>query len=152
MPILETKNLTKRFDGVHAVDRVSLGIERGTVARIVGPNGSGKTTLINLLSGVIPMDGGTVLVQGIALKTIVPHEVAAYGITRTFQDVRLFGQMPVLDNLLVVLTERNAFGAIFEKHGAYHLKQAEELLRKVNLWEKRHENAEQLSYGQRKLL
>jgi len=79
-------------------------------------------------------------------------DVASYGITRTFQEVRLFNQMPVLDNILVALTERNVFGALFERHTAFHMKRTEELLTKVGLWEKRRELAGNLSYGQRKLL
>lgn len=152
MPILETKNLTKRFDGVAAADDLSIAIEKGKITSIIGPNGSGKTTLINLLSGMLSSNGGAILVGGVGLKNGHASEVAAYGIARTFQEVRLFNQMTVLDNLLVVLTERNVFGALLEKHNQFHLKRAEELLRKINLWEKRGEQAGNLSYGQRKLL
>lgn len=152
MNILETKNLTKHFDGVAAVDGLSVAIESGKITSIIGPNGSGKTTLINLLSEMLPATGGAIFVDGVGLKKNHPSEVAAYGITRTFQEVRLFNQMTVLDNLLVVLTERNVFGALFEKHTELHLRRCEELLKKVNLWEKKHEQAGNLSYGQRKLL
>lgn len=72
--------------------------------------------------------------------------------TRTFQQVRLFLQMPVLDNLLVVLTERGVFSALFEQHKEFHRQQAEDILKTVDLWEKRDESVENLSYGQRKLL
>lgn len=153
MKILETKNLAKRFDGVHAVDRLSIGIEKGEISGIIGPNGSGKTTLIHILSGMLAMDGGEVIINGIQkFARIFPYQVSFYGITRTFQDVRLFEQMTVLDNILVVLTERNVFASLFEKHKEYHLKKAEEVLRKVGLWEKRNQLAVNLSYGQRKLL
>ena len=107
---------------------------------------------MNVLSGITPITGGTVVVSNVELKKLPTNEVAAYGITRTFQEVRLFNQMPVLDNILVALTERNVFGALFEKHNKLHLKRTEELLTKVGLWEKRHELAGNLSYGQRKLL
>lgn len=153
MPILETKNLLKHFDGVRAVDGLSIGIEKGKITGIIGPNGSGKTTLINLLSGILPMDGGAVIVgESVKLSRFKPWQISFYGITRTFQDIRLFEQMTALDNILVVLTERNIFGAFFEKHGQYHLKKAEEVLQKVGLWEKRNQLAVNLSYGQRKLL
>lgn len=152
MSILEIKNIKKHFDGVAAVDGLSCAIEKGKVTSIIGPNGSGKTTLINLLSGIFPFSSGVVAIDGVGLKKLNASDVASYGITRTFQEVRLFNQMSVLDNILVVLTERNVFGALFEKHGEYHLKRAEELLWKVGLWEKRHEQARSLSYGQRKLL
>ncbi len=152
MNILETKNLDKHFGGVAAVDRLSISVEKGKITSIVGPNGSGKTTLVNVLSGFFPITAGVVMIDGVALKKIAAADVASYGITRTFQEVRLFNQMPVLDNILITLTERNVVGALFEKHNAFHLARAEELLKKVNLWEKRHEMAGNLSYGQRKLL
>jgi ABC-type branched-subunit amino acid transport system ATPase component len=99
------------------------------------------------------MDGGEVIVsRTTTLTKITPHEIPLYGMTRTFQDVRLFEQMPVLDNILVVLTERSIWKALFEKHTALHLEKAEQVLKKVGLWEKRNELAKNLSYGQRKLL
>ena len=164
MPILQTKNLphinaidirglTKRFDGVKAVDGLSMDIEKGKITGIIGPNGSGKTTLVNLLSGMIGIDGGMIIVDdALELSNIKPYDILAYGITRTFQEARLFNQMTVLDNVLAVLTERNVFGALFEKHNDYHLGKAKEALEKVSLWEKRNELAANLSYGQRKLL
>ena len=153
MKIIETKNLVKRFNGVHAVDRLSIEVEKGQITGIIGPNGSGKTTLINLLSGVLEMDSGEIIVDGTKKNTrILPHQVSFYGITRTFQNVRLFEQMTVLDNILVVVTERNVFSSLFEKHTEYHHKIAEEVLQKVGLWEKKNQLAVNLSYGQRKLL
>ncbi len=149
---LQTHNLVKRFDGVHAVDHLSISIKPAQITGIIGPNGSGKTTLTNLLSGVLKMDGGTVALGDLKLSFVKPHEVATYGITRTFQDVRLFEQMNVLDNILVVLTERNVWSALFEKHNKFHLSKAQQVLERVGLWEKRHEMAKGLSYGQRKLL
>ncbi len=153
MAILETKNLVKKYGGVHAVDHLSISFQTGKITSVVGPNGSGKSTLVNVLSGMVPFEGGIVIVHDkVTLKKIKPHDIAAYGITRTFQDVRLFEQMPVLDNVLVMLTERNIFGALFERHKKLHLEKAEEVLKRVNLWDKRHELAKNLSYGQRKLL
>ena len=165
MPILQTKHLYKHFDGVKAVDHLSLSFEKGKITGVIGPNGSGKSTLINLLTGFVPFDSGEVVIAGsIRFGKVNPHtkrsfgvgikshQVAGLGLTRSFQDVRLFEQMPVLDNVLVVLTERNVFGALFEKHGNLHLAKAEEVLNRVGLWEKRHALAKNLSYGQRKLL
>lgn len=152
MAIIETKNLLKKFDGVKAIDDLSLQIEQGKITGIVGPNGSGKTTLINLLTGISNIGGGNVLISGIKLKNMKPYEVVFFGMTRTFQTIRLFEQMTVLDNVLIGMTKRNIFGAFFEKHQDYHLKQAQEILKKVDLWEKRNQLAVNLSYGQRKLL
>ncbi len=150
---MEIENLTKRFDGVTAVNNVSLTLEGGKITGLVGPNGSGKTTLVNLLSGFLPIDGGTVTFDdSFTVKKITPHKIKSYGITRTFQDIRLFEQMTVLDNILVVLTERNVWRALFGGHGPEHMQKAEEALKTVGLWEKRSELASNLSYGQRKLL
>jgi len=153
MPILSTKNLSKHFDGVHAVNRLSISFEVGKITGIIGPNGSGKSTLINVLTGMMPADAGEIIVAGAeTLKKMKAYEVPVFGITRTFQDVKLFEQMPVLDNILVVLTERSVWKSLFEKHSKIHLEKAEEVLKKVGLWEKKSELAKNLSYGQRKLL
>jgi branched-chain amino acid transport system ATP-binding protein len=153
MKIIETKNLVKRFNGVHAVDRLSIGFEKGQITGIIGPNGSGKTTLIDLLSGVLEMNSGEIIIDGTEIITkMLPHKVSFCGITRTFQNIRLFEQMTVLDNILVVVTERNIFSSLFEKHTEYHHKIAEEVLQEVSLLEKKNQLAINLSYGQRKLL
>ena len=101
----------------------------------------------------MPYDAGTVYIgDQLKLEKLAAYDMAEYGITRTFQDVRLFEQMTVLDNLLVVLTERNIFSAFFERHKQFHLDEAERLLKQVDLWDKRAALAANLSYGQRKLL
>jgi len=153
MKIIETKNLVKLFDGVHAVDGLSIGIEKGQVTGIIGPNGSGKTTLIDLLSGVLEIDGGGIVVNGAdKITRLLPHQVFSYGITRTFQNVRLFEQMKVLDNIMVVVTERNVCGSLFGRHPDDNHKIAADALRQVGLWENKNRRAANLSYGQRKLL
>ncbi len=153
MNALATKNLVKKFGGVAAVDHLDLAFEAGKITALVGPNGSGKTTFINTVTGLLPVDGGALVVSdSVELRKIRASEIATYGITRTFQSVRLIEQVSVLDNILLVLTERNVWGALFELHGKLHLDAAEDILKKVGLFEKRHENAEKLSYGQRKLL
>ena len=152
MEVLKIEHLTKRFGGVKAIADLSVRFEKGKVTSVVGPNGSGKSTLVNVLSGMAAMDGGMVTVAGAALLAIDPAQVPSLGITRTFQDVRLFEQMTALDNILVVLTERGVFASLFERHGKKHLDKAEEVLKAVGLWEKRHALGINLSYGQRKLL
>ena len=114
MTVLETKNLFKHFDGVRALNDLSLEIEAGKIIGLVGPNGSGKSTLINVLTGVFKSDGGMFVIDGLTLKKISPWEIRFFGLARTFQEVRLFNQMSVLDNLLFVLTERNVFASLFE--------------------------------------
>lgn len=152
MTLLETKKLVKTFGGVHAVNHVDLSFGGGKITALVGPNGSGKTTLINTVTGMLPIDGGEVHIGHTVLERVAPSDIAAYGVTRTFQNVRLIGQISVLDNILLALTDRSVWRALFERQGQFHLDAAEVVLRRVGLWEKRHANAEELSYGQRKLL
>jgi ABC-type branched-subunit amino acid transport system ATPase component len=151
--MLQTRQLTKAFGGVRAVDGLSVTIEQGKITALIGPNGSGKTTLVNLLSGMLPSDAGAVVVgAGEELRRIRPYDLPGHGITRTFQEVRLFEQMTVLDNLLVVLTRRGVFAALLERDSAEHLARAREILGRTGLAEKEGELAATLSYGQRKLL
>ena len=152
IPLISLRQIAKNFDGVKAVDDLSLEFEKGKITGLIGPNGSGKTTLVNLLTGMTPIDGGAVLINSVQLKKIKPYQISFYGITRTFQAIRLFEQMTVLDNILIVMTKRTVFSALFEKHKEYHLKKAKDILTRVNLWDKRNQLAVNLSYGQRKLL
>ncbi len=152
MSVLTTKNLTKRFAGVKAIDNLSLEIKPGQVTGLIGPNGSGKTTLINVLTGQLKIDDGLLIVNDTELSEIKPANVSTHSMTRTFQTIRLFEQMTVLDNLMVVLTNRSVLGSLFERRRADYIERAERLLRMVNLWSKRDNLAENLSYGQRKLL
>ena len=149
---LETQGLVKQFASVKAINHLSISIPEKGNTSIIGPNGSGKSTLINCLSGTLPIDGGIVIIQGASLRAILPHHNPSHGVTRTFQEVRLFNQMTVLDNMLVVLTERGVLKSLFERSSSAHQDRAKELLESVGLWEKRKDQVENLSYGQRKLL
>ena len=149
---LETVDISKHFGSVKAVDRLSISIPKKGMTSIVGPNGSGKSTLINLLSGTLPLDDGMVIIDGAGLKVVRAHETPGHGITRTFQEVRLFDQINVWDNILVVLTNRRLFPALMERAKPAHKERAESILRQVGMWEKRSALAMDLSYGQRKLL
>jgi branched-chain amino acid transport system ATP-binding protein len=99
--LLETRHLAKSFGGVHAVEDLALRVEPGQVFGLIGPNGAGKTTLINLISGHLRADDGSILLDGTDVTYLPPHELTARGIARTFQGVRLFKGLTVLDNLLV---------------------------------------------------
>jgi ABC-type branched-subunit amino acid transport system ATPase component len=149
---IETVGVTKLFDAVRAVDELSIAIPKKGMTSVIGPNGSGKSTLINLLSGMLPLDGGTVIVDGVGLRVVRAHETPDHGITRTFQDVRLFDQISVWDNIMVVLTERSLFGALIERVRPSHRRTARDILEAVGMWDKRDALAMNLSYGQRKLL
>ena len=149
---VETVEITKMFGAVAAVDSLTMSIPREGVTSVVGPNGSGKSTLVNLLSGTLPLDGGIVILDGARLRTVRPYDAPAHGLTRTFQEVRLFEQMNVWDNMLITLTERRLLPALFERNRRAHRARAESILRDVGIWESRDALAMNLSYGQRKLL
>ena len=149
---IETIDVSKLFGAVRAVDELSLAIPRKGMTSIVGPNGSGKSTLVNLLSGVLPLDGGMVIIDGVGLRVVKAHENPEHGLTRTFQEVRLFEQISVWDNIMVVLTARGLFPALLERVRPAHRQKAKSILETVGLWEKRRDLAMNLSYGQRKLL
>ena len=153
MNALQTKELVKKFGGVTAVNGLSITVPTGKITSVIGPNGSGKTTLTNVLTGICQIDGGTVVVAGGKERArIKPYQVFGLGLTRTFQNVRVFEQVSVLDNVLISLTKRSVLGSLFEKNKEEHLKKAEEVLTRVGLWEKKDAYASELSYGQRKLL
>ena len=149
---LETEKISKHFAAVTAVDQLSISVLRGKITSIVGPNGSGKSTLVNLLSGILPLDGGIVIIEGARFSVVRAHETPDHGITRTFQEVRLFDQITVWDNIMVTLTQRSLFPAMLERTKRSHTERAQEILETVGMWEKRRSLAMDLSYGQRKLL
>ncbi len=149
---IQTIGVTKAFDGVKALDDVTFTIPIFGMTSIVGPNGSGKSTLVNLLTGVLPFDEGIVKIETNSFSVIHAHETPDHGITRTFQEVRLFDQMTVWDNMMVVLTNRKLFPSMIERSKSEHRDKAEEILKQVGMWEKRESMAGELSYGQRKLL
>ncbi len=101
MSLLDIKNVTKDFGGLKALHDVSLQIDEGEIISLIGPNGAGKTTLFNCITGTMPPDSGSIRFQGTELLGLPPHEVARNGIARTFQHIRLFNRMTVLDNVMV---------------------------------------------------
>ena len=101
MSLLEVKDVTVRFGGVVALDRVSFNVESGQVVALIGPNGAGKTTLFNVITRVYRPSGGSVTIDGSSAQAIRPHNVVRHGLARTFQNVALFRSMTVLENVLV---------------------------------------------------
>jgi branched-chain amino acid transport system ATP-binding protein len=101
MSLLEVQGVSKRFGGVRAVSDVSFRVERGMIKAVIGPNGAGKTTLFNMVSGFVHPDAGTITFGGAAMHGQPPHRVAARGVARTFQNIRLFPGMSALENVMV---------------------------------------------------
>ena len=101
MALLEVAGLHKRFGGVQAVKDVSFRVEPGAVKAVIGPNGAGKTTLFDLVSGFRAPDAGTIRFRGAPVQGLPPHAIAARGLSRTFQSIKLFGHMTALENVMV---------------------------------------------------
>jgi ABC-type branched-subunit amino acid transport system ATPase component len=101
MALLEVQDVTKDFGGLKALNDVSVSLEEGEIVSLIGPNGAGKTTLFNCITGTMPPSGGSIRFLDRDLVGLTPHEVARRGIARTFQHIRLFGQMTVLENIMV---------------------------------------------------
>jgi ABC-type branched-subunit amino acid transport system ATPase component len=135
--MLDLHELSKSFDGIHAVDRVSLSFKQGEITAIIGPNGAGKTTLLNLITGFLTPDEGTIEYRRSTLLGLRPHRIARLGIVRTFQDLRLIRQMSVKENLLLASDNGREHDNILATVGLRGLEAAE---------------AGTLSYGQQKLL
>jgi len=148
--LLETKGLTKRFGGLVAVDDLPLAIRAGEIRGLIGPNGSGKTTTVNLLSGLYRADAGEIRLRDERIDRLRPHEITARGVARTFQTPKLFGNMTVLENVLLP-----ALAAL--DRGGPRAKpeidaRAQRLLELVTLDAQRHALAKELSGGQSMLL
>lgn len=158
--ILTIKNLSKHFNGVVGLDNFSLSIDRGSIIGIIGPNGAGKTTLFNVLSGFLLADSGEIHFKDTNILGMPGHEISNFGISRTFQDLRLIMNLTVLDNVLLAVKNQageNVFNALFSlkklnKEDTENREKALSVLEQVNLQNKADDLAGNLSYGQQKLL
>jgi ABC-type branched-subunit amino acid transport system ATPase component len=159
-PVLEVSGVTKQFGGIRALSNLSLALPEGTITGLIGPNGAGKTTAFNVITGFLPPDSGTVRYRARDITGLPPYRVARLGIARSFQDLRLFQRMTVLDNVLVArpspLGESAARaivgGAAVRRAEAHDLDAAFAALDFVELADKAGEVAENLSYAEQKLL
>lgn len=99
--LLEIKNVSRMFGGLKALENISFDVPRGSICGLIGPNGAGKTTLINMISGLGPLSGGAIFLEGSLISGLPPHRIAERGIGRTFQNIRLFGDLSVLENVIL---------------------------------------------------
>ncbi len=158
--VLEVSGLSKAFGGLKAVDDFSISLERGKVTALVGPNGCGKTTAFNLITGFLRPDTGKILFNGRDITNFSAHRMPQSGLVRSWQDVRIFKEMTVLDNILIA--RQNQPGELLsqlffmpwkvKQEEAQNLKEAYTHLKTVGLLEKQMELARDLSYAEQKLL
>jgi branched-chain amino acid transport system ATP-binding protein len=160
-PLLELRGVTKVFGGLTAVNDVDLDIQKGSIHAIIGPNGSGKTTLINMISGLIQPTSGTVFFKGKDLLGARPDQRAVMGISRTFQNIRVFPEMTVLENAMVARhcrTHSGLGGLVFKipfrqpKEEAEIADRSAEILEFVGIGHRKDAKASGLPYGELRLL
>jgi ABC-type branched-subunit amino acid transport system ATPase component len=160
MSLLEVHDLTKKYYGLVAVDRVSLAIEQGELVGLIGPNGSGKTTLFDCITKFTEIHGGRIAFQGREITGESPHAIALAGLVRTFQQARIFPKLDLIDNLILAAQQHRLPYRWSNLWDRSKLKKTEEELRKraihlldwIGLISLKEEQAGNLSYGQRKLL
>lgn len=159
MDILNINNVTKRFGGVVAVNEISVGIEEGKIYGIIGPNGAGKTTLFNMITGGYSLSSGDITFKGKTLNKLKPNEIHALGIARTFQNIRLFPTMTVLENVMVGYhsTLNPGLGKAllpWMSKKTEHLMNDEGIkyLKMTNLYDKKDNMSSSLSYGEQRRL
>ncbi|MFZ6875455.1 ABC transporter ATP-binding protein [Undibacterium sp. Di27W] len=158
--ILKIEGANKRFGGLQALSNVGINIKKGQIYGLIGPNGAGKTTFFNVITGLYQPDTGTFELDGKPYSPSAPHEVAKAGIARTFQNIRLFGEMTALENVMVgrhIRTHQGVFGAVFRHPSARKeeldiRKRAQELLDFVGIGQFADRTSKFLSYGDQRRL
>jgi len=159
-PLLELRQISRQFGGLQALSEVSFQVEHGEIFGLIGPNGAGKTTLFNLLSGVTPASSGTIHWRGQAMQGLSPDRHNRLGIARTFQNLRLFAGLSVLENVLVALHRQpqgSKLDALFNtqrvrRRQSELRERALQLLEELGLADQAHRQASGLAYGDRRRL
>ncbi len=160
MSVLSLNNLTKKFGGLTAVDNVTFNIEEGEIFGLIGPNGAGKTTIFNLITGIYSITSGEIFYYDKKIENLKPFQIANMGITRTFQNIRLFKKLTAYDNVLTAchkLADYNLFDSVirfrkFKPQEKFINEKTAELLKLMGLWDYKDIVASNLPYGlQRKL-
>ncbi|CAN5875074.1 ABC transporter ATP-binding protein [soil metagenome] len=159
-PLLEVNAISRNFGGLKAVNQVSFAVEQGEIFGLIGPNGAGKTTLFNMMTGLTPPSSGQVLYEGQDIARLSPHRIAQRGIARTFQNIRLFGNLDVLQNVLIarhIHMRSNLWAGMLGLPAARTEERqarvrALELLALVGLADRADETANSLPYGDQRRL
>lgn len=157
---LQIVNLTKKFGGITAVSDISIDVAPNGIHGVIGPNGAGKTTMFNLITGIYAPTAGDILLNGKSIINMAPYQIARLGVARTFQNIRLFGELTVYNNIIIACQGRMTYGIL---DGCFRSKRyreeeqavkavAEQVLQSVGLWELRGQSAKNLPYGQQRRL
>ncbi|OHD69388.1 MAG: high-affinity branched-chain amino acid ABC transporter ATP-binding protein LivG [Spirochaetes bacterium RBG_16_49_21] len=160
MSLLDVIQVNRSFGGLRAVQEVSFGVEQNMIKAIIGPNGAGKTTLFNLISGTLAPDSGTVQINGTHIQGQPPYRIALQGISRTFQNVKLFSHMTVLENVMVGRHIRSRAGFASAMLRLPHTGKEEraireksmELLRMLGLHDQAEQEAASLPFGKQRIV
>lgn len=157
--ILRIEHLTKKFEGLVAVNDLSINVEKRCIHTLIGPNGSGKSTTVNLITGTIPPTDGKIYFKGQEITKEPTFKIAQMGLSRTFQNIKLFSAMSVIDNLMVGAHKNTKQGiinfilnpSVAKKEEKYMLEKAEEMLEFLGLTPYRNEMVGSLPYGIQKM-
>ncbi len=160
MSLLSIEKVSKEYDGIRALDRVSLHVEKGSITGLIGPNGAGKSTLFHLISGIEKPDSGKIYFREREITSMESHEISALGVGRTFQTLQIWGNMTVVENIMTGMNRRLKGGLFscglwlpwIKRSEKEALKEAKEILDSLGLLGKWESIASQLPYGKQKLL
>ncbi|TAM84500.1 MAG: ABC transporter ATP-binding protein [Candidimonas sp.] len=158
--MLELANLSVRFGGLRVLHDVNIQVPQGAIVGLIGPNGAGKTTVFNLITGLLAPDGGDIRFENQSLLGLKPHRITRLGLARTFQNIRLFKEMTLLENVVVGAYRQLRYGVLaltlglpnFRRQEADARGRAMELLAWMKLDHKAHDLANNLSYGEQRRL
>ena len=151
-PVIRTEGVTKRFGGLVAVDDVDIEVREGEIVGLIGPNGAGKSTLFNCVTGALTPSEGSIYYRDQEVTDWPEHKIASEGLVRMFQHTRVYGDMTVIDNMLVSAAEDTGLDRILLPPSDEARERAEELLRYIGLWGLKDTRAGRMSFGQQKLL
>jgi len=158
--ILSVRRVSKRFGGLQAVSDLSFDVARGSIKALIGPNGAGKTTLFNLISGFLPPDSGEIYFGGAPVHDLPSHQIASRGMVRTFQHIRLFPKMTVLENIMVGRHVHSRAGFLagmlnlpFTWREERRIREkSQEIMELLGIAEHAHTEAASLAYGQQRVV
>lgn len=158
-PVLKLEHVTKRFSGLVAVNDLSLEMPKNCIHSLIGPNGSGKTTTVNMITGVLPVSDGTIFYGDTQISGKPVFQIARLGIGRTFQNLKLFSSMSVLENLMIGAHQMTRIGLIQflvdlrgeKREEKLLIERAEEVLEEIGMADLRHEKVKNLAYGKQKM-